>query len=72
MVDIKDYNKAVAYFTGAIDLDKQYTEAYYGRGVSYEKLKDTRKAVVDFTSCLTINPAFAPAKAEIQKLNSGK
>jgi len=68
----KDYNKSQAYFTGAIDIDPKYAEAYYGRGVCYEKLNDPKKAIADFTACLTLDPAFQPAKDELQHMNGSK
>lgn len=64
----KDYTKAVAYFGGAIDIDPNYVEAYYGRGICYENMKDNSKAIHDFQTCVTLDPTFQPAKDELNKV----
>jgi tetratricopeptide (TPR) repeat protein len=68
LVGSKAYNKAVEYFTAAINADPKYTEAYYGRGVAYQTMGDKKKASIDFQSCIAINPQFQPAITALSKV----
>lgn len=68
LVGTKAYNKAVEYFTAAINADPKYTEAYYGRGVTYQTMGDNKKAAADFQACLSINPDYQPAITALNKL----
>jgi len=43
-----DFDSAIAAFTEAIRLDPEDAEAYYGRGVAYEKKGEKSKAEEDF------------------------
>lgn len=61
LVNAKAYNKAVDYFTAAINIDQKYTEAYYGRAIAYKQLKDVKKAALDLQSCIAIDPQYQPA-----------
>lgn len=67
LLEKKEYNQALEYFTGAININPKYTEAYYGRGLCYQALGDMHKASVEFQSCLSLNPEYAPAKAALAK-----
>jgi tetratricopeptide (TPR) repeat protein len=53
----KDDNSAIARFTEAIRLDKNYASAYFERGASYRSQKEYDKAIADFTRVIAINPA---------------
>jgi tetratricopeptide (TPR) repeat protein len=66
LVALKAYNKALEYFTGAINIDPKYVEAYYGRGVCYQEMKEPKKALAEFQTCLSINPDYEPAKRALQ------
>lgn len=68
LLKTKEYNKAAAYFTGAIDLDPKYVEAYYGRAVTYREMKDFKKEVLDLQACLSIDPKFQPAVDELKNM----
>lgn len=61
LINIKAYNKAVDYFTGAINIDPKYVEAYYGRAMAYRALKDAKKEALDLQMCLSLDPKFQPA-----------
>jgi tetratricopeptide (TPR) repeat protein len=43
-----EYDRAIADCTEAIRLNQEYAEAYYNRGVTYEKKGDQAKAEADF------------------------
>jgi tetratricopeptide (TPR) repeat protein len=68
LMAVKQYNKALEYFTGAINIDPKYAEAYFGRGITYQTMGDNKKAALDFQSCLSINPEYQPARNALNKL----
>ena len=41
--DLKDYQKAIADYTKAIELKPDYATAYYNRGSAHDDLKDYQK-----------------------------
>jgi tetratricopeptide (TPR) repeat protein len=49
----KDYNKAIQYFTKAIELELS-DAAYYYRGISYYELKEYAKAIEDLTKAIKL------------------
>lgn len=57
----KDVMKAIDYFTKAIEANPKYAEAYFGRGVCYEQLKEKKNAYEDYTMCLKLKPNYDPA-----------
>lgn len=61
-----DTKKALEYFTKAIAINSNYTQAYFARGYTYSKLKDKVNARSDYNMCLKIEPNYAPA---VQGLN---
>ena len=63
----KNPNEAIDYFSKAIAIDPKFTEAYLGRGASFEALKDLENAKADYNMCLQITPNYEPA---ISALNS--
>jgi tetratricopeptide (TPR) repeat protein len=66
LVALKQYNKALEYFTGAINIDPKYVEAYYGRGICYQEMKEPQKAQSEFQACLSIDPGYEPAKRALK------
>ncbi len=68
LVELKDYAKALTYFSQAITLDSTYVEAYYARGLCYATQKDTEKAAENYRTCLAVNPNYEPAKAALKQL----
>lgn len=57
----KNPQKAVEYFTNAINSDPKYTQAYFARGVCYQELKDNDNARADYSMCLQLTPNYEPA-----------
>lgn len=60
---LKDYDKAIADDTTALQLDPEQTAAYFGRGVAYfargddkKSLDDVRKSIPDFDRVIDLNP----------------
>jgi tetratricopeptide (TPR) repeat protein len=68
LVGLKAYNKALDYFTGAINADPKYAEAYYGRGICYKEMKENKKAEAEFKTALSINPDYEAAKHALMEL----
>ncbi len=62
----KDNKKALEYFTKAIAINSNYTQAYFARGFTYAKLKDKDNARADYNMCLKIEPNYPAA---VQGLN---
>jgi len=63
----KNPEKAVDYFTKAINADPKYAEAYFARGACYQELKDKNNALADYNMCLQLKPNYEPA---VDGLNS--
>ena len=63
---IEDYNKA-------LDLDPNYTEAYYNRGLAKDELQDYEGAIEDYNKALDLDPndtyAYNNRELALQKLN---
>ena len=51
---IKDYDKA-------LELNPDYANAYYNRGVAKGKLGDYKGAIEDFDKAIALNPNYADA-----------
>jgi tetratricopeptide (TPR) repeat protein len=52
----KEYERAVADYTRAIELDASYGDAYFGRGYAYLWLKKSELARADFAQHATLTP----------------
>ena len=69
LVYFQDFNKAVEYFTKAIIRDPQYAEAWYNRGLSYEQLKEYRKAYDDYQKTLKLKVNYDKAVTGLNRLD---
>ena len=56
------WEKAIHEFTRAIELDPSYIEAWYNRGLLYEKMEDLEKACEDFERVVQRAPTFHAAR----------
>jgi len=59
--DLKEYQKAIADYTKAIDINPRYAKAYYNRGNAYYDLKKYQRAIAYYTRAIDINPQYADA-----------
>jgi tetratricopeptide (TPR) repeat protein len=57
--ELQEYNKALADYTKAIKLNKEYANPYNNRGNLYLKLKDYDKALADYNQAIKLNPNLA-------------
>jgi tetratricopeptide (TPR) repeat protein len=64
----KEPQKALDYFSKAIEADPKYAEAYFARGVCYQELNDKSKAVADYKMCLKLKPNYEPAVLSLNSL----
>ena len=56
------WEEAIGEFTRTIELDPSYIEAWYNRGLLYEKLGDLEKACNDFKQVVSRVPTFHAAR----------
>jgi len=56
-----DFQEALTDHTKAIELEPNYTDAYYGRGLAKSSLQDYQGAIVDFTKAIDLNPDHSDA-----------
>jgi tetratricopeptide (TPR) repeat protein len=66
----KNDTNAVAYFTNALRIDEFSDEAYYGRGLMYQKMGKTKLAVHDYRKTADINPTHKMAYYNIGNINA--
>jgi tetratricopeptide (TPR) repeat protein len=59
---LRNFDRAIADYTQAIRLDKDFTGAYAGRGLAWEGKGEIEKAKADYNKALTV----------VQKYNDGK
>ena len=53
---LEDFLGSVEDFTKAIELDNNYSDAYFNRALSYLHLKEFKSAIGDFTKVIALNP----------------
>ena len=56
-----DEEKALQYYTEAIELNPDYAEAYYQRGVIYSEMHQYEKAIENFNKAIQILPNYGAA-----------
>lgn len=64
-----NFKEAIKFYSEAIRTNDQYAEAFFNRGVCYEKTGDQSAARKDFTEAVRISPTYKPA---LDKLNKKK
>ena len=57
----KNYDKALADYNKAIELDPTYTDAYNNRGITYRKQEKPEQAIADYTKAIELNPTYTDA-----------
>ncbi len=68
----KDYKKAQKLFDKSFQLDPQYADAVYMRGICSEKLKDNQSAARDFNAAIIIYPGHEKALEGLKRLKGKK
>ncbi len=54
----KQFNKAVAQFKTAIDLNPKYVKSYNNLGIAYLKMKHIDSAIMAFKTAIKLNPSY--------------
>jgi serine/threonine protein kinase/tetratricopeptide (TPR) repeat protein len=57
--DRLNYSDAIKHFDKAIELDPEYSDAYYERGTCYLKIGNFVPGILDFSRALELNPRIA-------------
>jgi tetratricopeptide (TPR) repeat protein len=53
-----DYQKALELYSRALEMDPLFYEGYMSRGILWGRLKEFRKAVLDFSAALKLNRTY--------------
>ena len=61
LYDMRDYEKAVEYLSGAISLNKTHPDYYFQRGIAKERLKEFKDAIGDFNHAIRIDRKMSRA-----------
>ncbi len=69
MLYLKNYKKAISYFSKVINLRYADVRAYYNRGYCYEKLNDIKNAKIDYSTALQIVQNYQLAIDGLNRLN---
>ncbi|RME19528.1 MAG: tetratricopeptide repeat protein [Bacteroidetes bacterium] len=64
----KNKDKAIEYFTKAIQQKPDYAEAYYARAIVKKEQNKKQEAITDLKECLKYKVNFEPAIAELNQL----
>ena len=57
----KEYEKAISFYEKAIELDPDYTMAYYNLGIAYRKQGNTTKAIESYKKAIELKPDYTKA-----------
>lgn len=52
---LKNYSKAIEYYSKAIEKNEEYSGAYAGRATCYSRINELEKAVEDYTQAIKFN-----------------
>ncbi len=50
-----EYEEAIVELNKAIELDPEYADAYYYRGLAYDKSGEVAKAISDYEKCIELS-----------------
>jgi tetratricopeptide (TPR) repeat protein len=56
-----DYNQAISEYTQAIVFQSDSAEAFFGRGLAYNRRRNYRQAISDLTRAIRLRPDYAAA-----------
>ena len=55
------YDRAIAHFTKAIELNPDFASAFHSRAYAYYSIDDYPRSIADYTQAIELNPDFASA-----------
>jgi len=50
-----EYEEAIVELSKAIELDPEYADAYYNRGLAYNRSGEVAKAISDYEKCIELS-----------------
>jgi len=68
LVDMREYDQAIAAANKAISMDPSYGNAYKHRGVAYHLKCEFEKAICDINRCIKLLPNYRPARVALQSI----
>jgi tetratricopeptide (TPR) repeat protein len=72
LVYLKDFKKAIPFFTESLTKDPGYYQAYFNRGYAYELSGDYKKAAEDYQKALKIKVNYDKAVEGLNRLDKKK
>ncbi|MCX6249943.1 MAG: tetratricopeptide repeat protein [Bacteroidetes bacterium] len=69
LVMVKDFSKAIQFFSDAIRIDPAYAEAWYNRGLAYEHSNNLEKAYNDYQKTLQVKTNYTKAIEGLNRLD---
>ena len=72
LVYLKDFKKAIPYFTNSLKIDPTYYQAYFNRGYAYELSGDVQKAMEDYQKSLKIKVNYDKAIDGLNRIDKKK
>jgi tetratricopeptide (TPR) repeat protein len=60
--------RAIADFSKAINLNPDYANAYFDRGMAQERLGATSTAIIDYRAAIHIDPGHHQSRAALERL----
>jgi tetratricopeptide (TPR) repeat protein len=68
LTGLKKYDLALEHFNRVIEIDPDYAEGYYARGITFQAMGNKKNAVIDLQSCLKIRQNYEPAVQALKEL----
>lgn len=68
LTQLQIFDSAVYCFDQAADINPKNYQTFYNRGLSYEYLKEEKKAELDYRKALDIQPDYTPAAKGISRV----
>ena len=68
--DVNNFDRAIAHYTKAIELNSEYAVAYNNRGMLFGRRGEYGKALEDFERALRVDPSYWQAKRNRQSVLS--
>jgi len=69
LVQIRDFGKAIEFFTHSIKIDPTYADAWYNRGLAYEHSNNLGKAYDDYQKALQVKTNYDKAIEGLNRLD---
>lgn len=70
LTKINDYKIALSYFSKVIELDPDFEQGYYMKGLTYEKLNNNSAAESFYTQAMQIKPDYEDAFEALKRLKN--